>query len=603
MDGNHTKNLALNIAESYAAGFCARTYIGTEHFQYTVQAFEARTILKERFDLPVRVMNWNRLCGFYEVVPDTLPKAGKLADIRVALNFALLSAGEIKRAMAAKLLPDVPAPFDPKEDFIIVFHELDAILDTEHQNGQVITLLRTMINACMGSPRLGVLPNGAEDQTDPRGKRMFVFLNVDQDLGKYIPELQPITVALPDDDASKRAMNAVFKDWIAAYQKNPARGISEIKPKEEQAIIHALTGMPYQEREDAIGLAVTQHRDRINQTHSLGGVITDFCESIEAEKAKYLKGLAGLTYVPKSGLPTNALPGYEAVDEYIDTEINIDPNKARKHALPPAKGLLLVGPGGTGKTEFSRSLARKVNRMLLQLDLGRVQGKFVGDSEGNMAKVMDAIRSMKHVVVFIDELEKLGVSAMEGGDGGGSSVWTRVLQMLLTEMTDPSNEAIFVFAANNVVDKHGNSLLPAPLIRAGRIDEKYWIELPDHVIREQILRVHIAKHGMAVDDDGALKMIAAKTDNWVGAELARTLVVKSVKYALAKGHDKIDTVRMMGIVNTYEPIYSQEVYKQHLALQRQACAKYTTVGISRTATAPPVPVLGLGPARSTRSTM
>ncbi len=573
--GSHATDLALDIAVSFASGISARLVSGPEEYQYQQAAKKAIDLLKADYNLDkVRVISWNRLSGFATGAADTLPPKDKTNVPEYAWNFMIKSTFDIKKAQKDANLPDAKLLFDPAEDIIFLIRDFDGIMDAQSWNGTLVTMLRTYINGAMGTS----IEDEGNDRTKDRGRRMLVFLSVNKDVGKFLPELSPLTVSLPGPEASRQAINLAFEGLVAANKEDVTKGLAEPTEPEYEALVNALTGMPFQDREDAISKAVQRNRDGIRKHRKLGPILPEFCATIEDEKARFIEGIAGLTYVPKNSLPTNSLPGYEAVNEWVDTAIHIDVAKARAHGLPPARGILMIGAQGVGKTEFARTISRRANRILLQMSPGEIQGGIVGQSEAQMRRALDIIQQMKPVV-FVDEIDKAGMASIQGGHQGDGGSFSRMIGMLLAAMTDPSNEAIWVMAANRLVSVDGQILLPAPLIRAGRIDERYWIELPDETIRGMILRVHMKKHNIEADNDGAIDDIAHSTEQWVGAELA-DLIVRGTRRAIHTGKSKLDTQWMRSHVAHSTPLASTEAFMAELEANRRACSKFTKVGQS-----------------------
>jgi len=582
MSTDTTTDVAQTIAQSVAAGISARFFHGIENYQYQMSSQRAAELLAERGQ-KWKVIQWNRLSGFFVDAPSMFPDP-VLNKPENAWNLMVHSQAEIDLATAANKLPKVNhlnLPFKPEDHVIFVIHEIDAILQALGQgNHALITWIRSYISTNMGTPRAPGL-----EEPHRRGGRMLVFLGVNQDLSKYLPELTPIAVELPDETASERAMEISLKQQWEAYHLDDTTGLAPFNAQQRTMLINSLAGMPYQDREEAISVALIRSRHLIDpQTRR----ITDFpslLACIEDEKARYCRAISGVEYKPKLGLPTSSLPGYEAVDEYVERTIHIDAAWARRHNLPPSRGILLVGPPGTGKTEMAKAVARKAGRMLLSVNLGEIQGSLVGQSEANMKKVLSIIKAMKPVV-FIDEIDKLGVSSIESGHQGDGGTYSRVIAAMLGAMTDPENEAIWILAANRLVSTEGKVLLPAALIRPGRLDERFYVDLPDAPIRRAIIEVQLERYCVKADVPRNLDVLAEQTENFVGAELA-DIVIKATRLAGAGAMDNVDradvvdTAWMLDYARRTAPLASQEAFKAELEANRRACERFTKVRRSR----------------------
>jgi hypothetical protein len=203
-------------------------------------------------------------------------------------------------------------------------------------------------------------------------------------------------------------------------------------------------------------------------------------------------------------------------------KVSFEPGAAAA-GIHPARGCLLVGVQGCGKSLAARVCGDELGLPLVRLEPGRLFGGTVGESEANLRAALDDVDRLAPVVLWIDELDK-GFAGAEGSASDGGTA-ARVLGGLLTwlqERTRPS----FVVATANRVD-----LLPAELLRRGRFDEIFFIDLPDATAREQITKLHW--HGpVAADVWPRFAAVARGADGYSGAELAAALAeARLVAYA------------------------------------------------------------------------
>jgi SpoVK/Ycf46/Vps4 family AAA+-type ATPase len=172
----------------------------------------------------------------------------------------------------------------------------------------------------------------------------------------------------------------------------------------------------------------------------------------------------------------------------------------------------MVGVPGSGKSLTAKACASALGRPLIRLDMGRVYGSFVGESEANMRKCLDIAEAIAPCVLWIDEMEK-GLSGNKSGQEGHETT-KRVFQELLTWMQDREADVFLVATANSVES------LPPELLRAGRIDAIFWVDLPDDVQREEILKIHLKK----INRDPAMfekemPLLVKACDGFTGAEI------------------------------------------------------------------------------------
>ncbi len=198
--------------------------------------------------------------------------------------------------------------------------------------------------------------------------------------------------------------------------------------------------------------------------------------------------------------------------------IILEPERAREFGLEFPKGILLVGVPGGGKSLCAKAVATEWTLPLLKLDPSSLYNKYIGETEKNFRRAMDTAERMAPVVLWIDEIEK---AFAEGGsqDGGVS---TRVLGTFLSWMQERKGDVFIVATANDV------SRLPPELLRKGRFDEVFFVDLPDDDARVAIFRIHLARRSQPPDRFD-LAALAAATDRFTGAEIEQ--VVISALYA------------------------------------------------------------------------
>jgi hypothetical protein len=180
--------------------------------------------------------------------------------------------------------------------------------------------------------------------------------------------------------------------------------------------------------------------------------------------------------------------------------------------LDPPKGLLLLGVQGCGKSLAARASAGIFNVPLLRLDCGALFDKFVGESERNLRESLNTSELLAPCVLWIDEIEK-GFAAGDV-DGGATR---RVLGAFLTWLAEKSSRVFVVATANDI------AALPPELIRKGRFDEIFFVDLPNLDTRTDILRIHAAKRGIDLDPP-TLRALAQACEGFAGAEIEQAIV-------------------------------------------------------------------------------
>lgn len=220
---------------------------------------------------------------------------------------------------------------------------------------------------------------------------------------------------------------------------------------------------------------------------------------------------------------------------------NID--KAKEFGVDIPKGVLIAGVPGCGKSLNAKAAAKLFEVPLLRLDMGRIMGKYVGESETNMRKAIALAEAIAPCVVWIDELEK-GFAGV-GGDGGGADVTTRLFGSLLTWMQEKESAAFVVATANDIIK------LPPELLRKGRFDEIFYVGLPSDNERKRIFEIHISKRRNKDLNDIDLNRLVSRTKGYSGADI-EGVVKESIENIYAEGKDKLTTDDLLeAIKNTH----------------------------------------------------
>ena len=305
------------------------------------------------------------------------------------------------------------------------------------------------------------------------------------------PELERefvrVDFALPDAETLGKVLDGICASAKTGPPKAEAR----------ELLLDAAAGMTCDEAENAFALSLARHR-ALNP------------ESVAAEKAAAV-ARDGLLEVVETGDGLDDVGGLSALKSWLGRRSRAFGGQARAYGLPAPKGVLIAGIPGTGKTLTARATARAFGRPLLRLDAGRLYGSLVGQSEENLRTAIATAEAMAPCVLMIDEIEKGFSSPGQGLDGGTSS---RVLGSFLSWLQDKTAPVFAVATANDV------SRLPPELLRKGRFDELWFVDLPTAAEREQIWRVRIAA---ANRDPGAydIAVLARSSEGCTGAEIAQ----------------------------------------------------------------------------------
>ena len=208
---------------------------------------------------------------------------------------------------------------------------------------------------------------------------------------------------------------------------------------------------------------------------------------IAREKAQAVKK-NGLLEIIETKESLESIGGLDVLKDWLLKRRNAFGKKARAYGLPVPKGLLIIGIPGTGKSLTAKATASVFGVPLLRLDAGRIFAGLVGQSEYNLRSVINTAEAIAPCVLWLDEIEKgLSGSKSSGSSDGGTSA--RVLGTFLAWMQEKTAPVFVVATANDV------SQLPPEMLRAGRWDQSFFVDLPNEKEREAIWSIQIAKHG------------------------------------------------------------------------------------------------------------
>lgn len=209
--------------------------------------------------------------------------------------------------------------------------------------------------------------------------------------------------------------------------------------------------------------------------------------------------------------------GLDNLKQWVQIRQEAFTEEARKYGIPNPKGVLLVGIQGTGKSLSAKTSAHEWRLPLLRLDAGRLFGGIVGESESRVRQMIQLAEAMAPCVLWMDEIDKAfgGISSGADGDSGTSR---RVFGSLITWMQEKTSPVFIVATANNV------QVLPAELLRKGRFDEIFFLNLPNTKERAEIFKVHLQRLRPAKLREFDLNQLASQSPQFSGAEIEQVII-------------------------------------------------------------------------------
>ena len=214
--------------------------------------------------------------------------------------------------------------------------------------------------------------------------------------------------------------------------------------------------------------------------------------------------------------------GLENLKSWLNKRNNSWSESAKKYCLPAPKGVLITGVPGCGKSLTAKAMSAAWQLPLLKLDFGKIFSGIVGSSEENMRKAIKTAEAVAPSILWVDEIEKSLSGLNSNGDSGTSS---RIFGTFLTWMQEKTAPVFVIATANNI-----NSL-PAELLRKGRFDEIFFVDLPTQREREEIFKLHLSKRLKDKDvaskieiNSDLYKQLAQMTEGFVGAEIEQVVI-------------------------------------------------------------------------------
>lgn len=238
--------------------------------------------------------------------------------------------------------------------------------------------------------------------------------------------------------------------------------------------------------------------------------------------------------------------GLETLKDWLNRKSKVfsDLDKAIKFGVDIPKGIMIVGMPGCGKSLTAKATASLFQMPLVRLDVGRLLGKYVGESEENMRKALKLAEAISPCVLWIDEVEKAFSGV--GGEGGGSDVTTRLFGQFLTWMQEKENTVFIVATANDI------SRMPPEFLRKGRFDELFFVDLPNDDERSKILEIHLKKRKKWDRNIDMISLIK-ETKGFNGADL-EAVIKETIETAFVDGKNTITTADLLKTIKDTKSI-------------------------------------------------
>ena len=333
---------------------------------------------------------------------------------------------------------------------------------------------------------------------------------------------------LPDAEAIRDIFLEEAYGWLSAHP----RATLYDQNQAQNSFLQSMAGMS---EEDV-------HRLSLGAMTDDGRISSDDVRRVLDFKKENL-GKGGLVEFSMETLSLEDLGGVERLKSWLALRRRVFLGDYSAPGVDAPKGVLLLGVQGSGKSLAAKAIAGAWHVPLLRLDFGALYNKFLGESERNVREVLKQAEAMAPCVLWIDETEKGLASDGSGTADGGVS--RRLLGTLLTWMSERESRVFLVATSNDVTQ------LPPELLRKGRFDEIFFLDLPDARAREAIIRIHL-KHRQLDPAQFDVSKLARAGAGFSGAELEQALV--SAMYAAIDSDSAPDTRKYLAELAATRPL-------------------------------------------------
>lgn len=356
--------------------------------------------------------------------------------------------------------------------------------------------------------------------------RVIIVLTGSADLPPELKGQAPVVKwALPTRAEMAKLLDATIATLPEELQANAAPNGTRA------AAVDAAMGLTAKQAQDCFSLSLVKERAVVPAL-------------VSAAKKSIIASGKGLTWEDPDPRGMDAVGGLANVKAWLTRRRAAFGEKARAYGITPPKGLFLVGLPGTGKTLVSKCVAAAYGVPLIALNMGELKGKYVGESEQNIRAALSMLEAIAPCVVRIDEIEKaLAGASGEGGDGGVSA---DALGTFLSWMQDRKAPVFVIATANDV------RALPPELLRKGRFDEIFFVDLPTAPERSSIVKAALGANGrgaVTIDHDA----VAQATAGFSGAEIA-ALVPDAMFAAFDDSEREITTADLLTAASEVVPL-------------------------------------------------
>lgn len=347
-------------------------------------------------------------------------------------------------------------------------------------------------------------------------------------------EVRRLSVAMELGWPAAEELERVVKETFNRIRKSSKGSVvGDINKREMEHLVQTLRGLSCEQARRVVAAAI------LEDSRLTGD---DIARIIESKRT--LLGTTGCLEAIAVDFSIDDVAGLANLKSWLKLRRGGYTSRAKEFGLEPPRGVLMLGVPGCGKSLCAKAVAADWKMPLLRLDPGVLYQKYIGESESQLRRALAQAEAMAPVVMWIDEIEKAFASASAGSssDGGLSK---RMFGTLLSWMQDHRHPIFTIATANDV------SALPPELMRKGRFDEVFFIDLPAAAVREEVLRVHLRRR-QRDPSNYSLSDLAAASEGFSGSELEQ--VVVSGLFDAFAAQSELETQHLLAAIQRTKPL-------------------------------------------------
>ncbi len=385
-------------------------------------------------------------------------------------------------------------------DVFIVLKDIHTFLDKSHHNNQkLISMLKKIVHKIM-----------QDEDTFATIFLVSPILKIPIEIETFITVFE---MDLPTHDDIKNIINK----YANHYNDN-------ISNEELEKFAISLRGLTESEVKILLNMAIQKS----------GRLISPINDKLILDEKRQIIKKSGILEMIDTSLTLDDIGGLENLKEWLNQKSKIVKNikEAKAYGVDTPKGVFILGMSGCGKSLTAKATSILFDNIpLLRLDIGRLMGKYVGESEANMRKAIFQAESISPSILWIDEIEK-AFSGI-GVPTSGNEITTRLFGYFLTWMQEKTSEVYVIATANDVTN------LPVEILRKGRFDEIFFVDFPNKAEREQIFKVHIKSRKKDIKNIDFAKL-AENCEGFSGADI-ESCVKETIEDAFINDKSAIET--------------------------------------------------------------